>query len=190
MKQFIILLLAFIALVSCDGRDRKYKSNQEVLKEHKLLDSFSTKTTYFPAEYTEKVTDTILSNKLRVKMKYYSLENDAILNEFKVDTITHKHYHRRFAANIEVFNNLSIFKKTITKATILDIDKTNEAFLNTAIMRLVWIDDLKSLENNKAIINILFCKPETDDCLMYKLTVNTDGTYSLNQTNDSYYNEL
>ena len=47
------------------------KTNTEVLKEHKLLDSFSEQIKYIPEKYTEVITDTILSNGFRVKIKYY-----------------------------------------------------------------------------------------------------------------------
>ena len=38
MKYITILLLILISLISCDGRDRAYKTNQEVLTENHLLE--------------------------------------------------------------------------------------------------------------------------------------------------------
>ena len=66
---FLILSLFICFLISCDGRDRSSKPNIEVLKENKLLDSFSENITYSPTREVKTVTDTILSNNFNVKIK-------------------------------------------------------------------------------------------------------------------------
>lgn len=187
MKQFILILIVFTALVSCDGRYHKHKTNKDVLRDSNLLDSFSQNISYFPLKYTEKATDTILSNGLRIKIKHYSLDTTAVLNEFKIDTINYKHFFRRFAAEISIIskNGTSVFEKKVTKTTISLIDKNNEPFLKDAIMRFVEIDQINSLKESKVIVNIWFCKPKTNDCLFYKLIVTENGTYQIKKTNDS-----
>ena len=42
---FIIFFISFI-LISCDGRSKIYKSNQEILKEHGLYEAFSERIIY------------------------------------------------------------------------------------------------------------------------------------------------
>jgi len=41
----IIFLISF-AIISCDGRSKIYKSNQEILKEHGLSETFSERIIY------------------------------------------------------------------------------------------------------------------------------------------------
>ena len=54
------------------GKERIHLSNTEVLKEHKLLDSFAEQVEYIPEYYTEVINDTIFSNGYDVKIKMYS----------------------------------------------------------------------------------------------------------------------
>ena len=42
---FIVFLISF-AVISCDGRNKIYKSNQEILKEHGLYEAFSERIIY------------------------------------------------------------------------------------------------------------------------------------------------
>ena len=47
MKNLIFfIVLIFFAVISCDGRSKIYKSNQEILKEHGLYEAFSERIIY------------------------------------------------------------------------------------------------------------------------------------------------
>ena len=67
-KLFFFSIFLIICFTSCDGRDRANKTNSENLEESKLSNAFFDHTIYIPQQYTETVTDTILSSKLRVKV--------------------------------------------------------------------------------------------------------------------------
>ena len=74
-----MFLASTIILISCDGRDRIYKTNAEVLHESNLFNVFSQQIKFIPEQSIEIETDTILSNGFQVKIKYYSVENNSIL---------------------------------------------------------------------------------------------------------------
>jgi len=84
MKYITILLLILISLINCDGRDRAYKTNQEVLTENNLLESFSENVKYFPESYSEIETDSILNNDSRVVIKLFTDMNSSVVkNDYK-----------------------------------------------------------------------------------------------------------
>ena len=101
---------------------RSYEqTNQDVLKEYNLLESFSENIQYIPETYTEIITDTILNNGFRVKVKTYTEMQDNVLNEFTIDTIKYKFYYRNYTSKLTIF-----FKNSL----ILD-ETINKSYLNT-----------------------------------------------------------
>ena len=128
MKYFTLLLFLIItAFASCDGRDRAQNSNKDNVVNSKLSDSFFESISYFPKEYTEVITDTILSNGYHVNLKFYSDMNKNVLTEFKIDTINYKHYYREFNTSIVASkDDLTIINKTINKEFIIKHDEKNK----------------------------------------------------------------
>ncbi|AUC81619.1 hypothetical protein [Lacinutrix sp. Bg11-31] len=180
MKNILfILTIVSILFLGCDGKDRVYKSNTDVLKEHKLLDSFSEDIKYFPEKYNEFKIDTILSNGFTVKIKSYTDMESSYLNEFKADNITHKHFYRDSKATIVVTNNGIVFDKLIDKKTFSEFDNTFSELLKDTNMNGVWINEEKSLLNSNITINVNFCKPETDQCEFFNLIIEKDGKYRI-----------
>ncbi|HAI18384.1 MAG TPA: hypothetical protein DCM10_10365, partial [Xanthomarina gelatinilytica] len=149
MKQFIFLLvIATIGIVSisCNGRDRVFKTNTEVLIENKLLDSFSENITYVPETYTEVATDTILYNGFHVKLKTYTIMDKHIVNEFKQDSIVYKKYYREFVTDVIVTkNDKEIFNERIDKEFIHK--HNNNLQLNKAIIN-VMVNQVSSVKNH------------------------------------------
>ena len=161
INKLLFLFLLTIAFVSCDGRDRKHKTNAEVLNENNLLDSFSKKLVFIPEKPIQIITDTILSNGFQVKLNYSSVENDIILKTIKKenDTLTKIHY-KNFKAKLEVFNNgKAINKSTIDKSLFLEFE--NNDFWSKAIMQFIWIDYNTSTKNTLHL-NTSFNIPDTD----------------------------
>ncbi|AEH02486.1 hypothetical protein [Lacinutrix sp. 5H-3-7-4] len=177
----ILFLLAIISVffVSCDGKERVHKSNTQVLKEHKLLDSFSKVVKYFPEKYSENEIDTLFSNGHRIKIKSFSNMEDSYLNEFTNNNITYKHYYRDTKALITVTNNSMIFNEIIDKNFILNIDDTYKSFFNKSILQGVWLNEAESLNKKNISIDITFCKPETDWCEYFTLQIEANGNYKL-----------
>ena len=161
INKLLFLFLLTIAFVSCDGRDRKHKTNAEVLNENNLLDSFSEKLVFIPEKPIQIITDTILSNGFQVKLNYSSVENDIILKTIKKenDTLTKIHY-KNFKAKLEVFKNgKAINKSTIDKSLFLEFE--NNDFWSKAIMQFIWIDYNTSTKNTLHL-NTSFNIPDTD----------------------------
>ncbi len=178
-KLLMLFFLAFIVLVSCDGRDRAKKSNTDVLKEHKLLDSFSESIRHFPETYTETITDTILSNGYKVKIKNFTDMENSYLDEFKQDSILYKHYYRDSKANISVTNNTVVFNELIDKTFFLNFDNSLSTFFNKANLDGVWLNEEKTLSNSKITIDVVFCKPESDICEFFNLMIDENGKYEI-----------
>ncbi len=150
MKYISLFVLCFFVLcfAACDGRDRLHQTPQETLQESKLLDSFSTKTVYIPATYTEIKTDTILSNGFRIKIKTYSdLENN-LVDTVKKDTILNQTYYREFISEVTVFKDeKEVFNKAIDKTFFTKQKDSLKSDLE--LMTLLSVD----VENSAEIIS-------------------------------------
>ncbi len=171
-------------VVSCDGRDRAKKSNTEVLKEHRLLDSFSENIRHFPEEYTETITDTLLSNGYKIRIKNFTDMRNSYLDEFEQDSILYKHYYRDSKAKISVANDKVVFDKLIDKAFFLNFDSSLTDFFIEANLDGVWLNEEKTLSNSKITIDVVFCKPESDICEFFNLMIDDKGEYHIVNVTD------
>ena len=178
-KNFFILVILIICFASCDGRERAQNNNKENLEHSKLSDSFFVQTKYFPQEYSETITDTILSNGFRVTIKFYSDMYKNVLNDFKIDTINYKHYYREFKGDLKVVKKgKTIFNKTIDKSFFTD--KLNEMFWKNAIMGDILLDE--NLVTNKHLyINVFFCIPESEICKNYNIIIDAYGASKIEE---------
>ena len=179
MKYIIVLFFVFISLISCDGRDRVNKTNQDVLKEYNLLESFSENIQYIPETYTEIITDTTLDNGFRVKVKTYTEMQDNVFNEFTIDTIKYKFYYRNYTSKLTVFfKNSLILDETINKSYLNK--KENKEFWNSAVLGGISIDEHNS-SNNEVYISILYCIPESEICKDFKIIVDKKGNKTIKE---------
>lgn len=182
MRFLNIVIFAFLIFAfSCDGRDRIHKSSQQVLTENKLIDSFSEHTEYIPEQYAEIETDTILSNGFRVKIKSYTDMKNSVVNIFKVDTITHKEYHRAVVNEIKVYKNDKLIFNQRLSQQFLNSLNTNFSISDRYINNVAVIDELTSLKNNQANIIISKCIPRSVNCPEFRLVIDNIGNYNLIQ---------
>ncbi|WP_299892256.1 hypothetical protein [uncultured Lacinutrix sp.] len=181
MKKIIFLIaILFITFISCDGRDRSSKTNTEVLKEHKLLDSFSEKVEYFPKKYTEVITDTLLANGFKIKIKSYTDIDNGIVDSFKLNNTINKSIHRNWISEIKIHKDGKLlFDDKIDKAFLVKHDKKIEAFSKKAISIGASIYYKESMRKDAVTILVGFCVPESDDCLTYLLEFDSTGHYKL-----------
>ena len=172
---FIIFLISF-TIISCDGRAKIYRSNQEILKEHGLYEAFSERITYIPESYLETSTDTILSHGYEVKMKSYTDMDNSFLSSYTKDNILHKNYFRNINTHITILkNNQEISSKLITKDTIIEFDKSLEKSIHNTIIQGIWINEYASLIHNNVTINVLLFEPETNKNINYSLKFDAQG---------------
>ncbi|TGV01134.1 hypothetical protein [Flavivirga rizhaonensis] len=177
-----IILTSIITLTSCNGRERKYKTNAEVLKENKLLEFFTEEIKFVPETYTEIKTDTILSNGFKIKMSYHSLENDFVLESRKLknDSIA-KIHHKNFEAQLLVSkDNVIINKSLISKRLFYEFE--NSSFWASAVMQFIWVDQEAS-NKNTLCLNTSFCVPNTDKCKDFTLKIDEFGTIQIEEIN-------
>ncbi|WOD43065.1 hypothetical protein [Hwangdonia lutea] len=183
MKHLCILCFTLIfTLLSCDGRDRIYKTNAEVLKENKLFDSFSEAIKYIPEQRTEILTDTILSTGFQVKIQYYALDKAYSSKTIKASNETNTTLHfKNFEAQFQVLKNNKLIAQNIINKEVF---KKHEAstFWNQAIMQYVWID----YENSTAefiTINTSFNIPKTDIFKDFSIIIDTFGAVKIKEIN-------
>lgn len=176
MKHLIFIILISFAIISCDGRSKIYKSNQEILKEHGLYEAFSKHTNYIPESYLETTTDTILSNGYKIKIKSYTDMNNSLLNSYTKNNIQHKNYYRNINTQITIVkNNEEILSKLINKETIIEFDKSLEKRIHNKTILGVWVNEYASLIYNRVIIDVLFVEPETNKNINYSLEFDLQG---------------
>lgn len=187
MKQFIFLLvIATIGIVSisCDGRDRVFKTNTEVLIENKLLDSFSENITYVPETYTEVATDTILYNGFHVKLKTYTIMDKHVVNEFKQDSIVYKKYYREFATDVIVTkNDKEIFNERIDKEFIHK--HNNNLQLNKAIIN-VMVNQVSSVKNHGLVLSAMIKDIQNETIKFCDILIDSEGNLVLKEVQELY----
>ncbi len=180
-KLFALFSVMIFAFASCDGRERKHKSNAEILKENNLLESFSEAITFVPKSYTEIKTDTLFNNGFSVKIKYRSLENSFAYIEtkkLKNDSVS-KTYYKNFEAQLLVLKDHSIVNQSLINKSFLQ-EFTGASISNEAVMQYVWIDAENSTAKN-LFINTSFCIPNTDDCRDFTLNINDKGVLKIEE---------
>ncbi len=191
MKQFIFLLVIAtigIVTISCDGRDRVFKTNTEVLIENKLLDSFSENITYVPETYTEVATDTILYNGFHVKLKTYTIMDKHIVNEFKQDSIVYKKYYREFVTDVIVTkNDKEIFNERIDKEFIHK--HNNNLQLNKAIIN-VMVNQVSSVKNHGLVLSAMIKDIQNETIKFCDILIDSEGNLVLKEVQELYaFNE-
>lgn len=191
MNKFTVLILGIIiTLISCDARDRINRTPKEILKEKNLLESFSERVSYYPQEYSEVKTDTILSNGYHVNVKTFTDMESSYLKQFKHDSINYKYHYRDFKAEIVASHNSIIFHDVIDKQYVLKHDKTVSYYMETSILKSVWVNQEESLNQNKLVLNILFTQPKTNTEKVFELVIDNKGDKKLINLTDLNQNYL
>jgi len=140
----LLFLIISVIFSSCDGRDKAYRSTQNDLIENKVLDTFTEPIRYYPKEYTEMVTDTILSNGYIITVKMYSDMDSYITVISEVNGIKQQTNYRDFSIDVKVVKNgETILIETFNKQHNT-VAETFSIDLNSSYLRDSWV-----AENNK-----------------------------------------
>ncbi|MGA1226300.1 MAG: hypothetical protein ACO3VF_03465 [Tamlana sp.] len=167
--------------MSCDGRDRKYKTSTEVLQENNLLKSFNKKIITVQSEQIQIVTDTILSNGFQVKINYKSVVDNPIIKRIKSlkDSITEL-YYKNFEAEILVLKNgILINEGVIMKSLFKEFGNTS--FWKNSTMQFVWIDH-ENLTDNHIFLKTSFNLVNTDIYKDFIIKIDNDGNIQIKET--------
>lgn len=175
MKYILLLFtLSAMVLTSCDGRQSSTESLQQSISEFNQKQTPLELISFYPKEYTEVETDTIMSNNLRVNIKNYSLMNqEVILHKKTIGNNKDIQYHRAFESEIIVYNtNQKIYTTTINAYQFQNKDKSS--FWNNATLEHVWVNQETS-GLDWVNLEITFIDPQTHAYRVYEMTINQNG---------------
>lgn len=168
-KLIYSIFVIFVVLMSCDGRDRVHKTNEEVLTENKLLDSFSENITYLPENYIEKATDSILNNGYRVRVKFYSDMLKSVLVEEQKDVIITKTYHRELVTDVEIYkNSTQIFKDTLNTNFLLNKGLFTITDSKSFMIQDFWLETYNDVHDGAPILFLDYVNAKSKEKRLFK----------------------
>ena len=173
MKHILFIFAIITTLfMSCDGRQSQRESLENAVSKFNNKQTPVTAVKYHPKDYTDIVTDTIISNALEVKIKNYTLMDKHIsLNS------NPKELHRVFESEVEVFAASTSVFKTIINAELFATQK-DSPFWNQATLEHVWVNqDLSTIK--EVSLDVSFLNPITKDFKLYRMTVDTFGKHHI-----------
>ena len=186
----VFLLISIVLLASCDGRDRAYKSNQEIFEQSELSDEFKEIVSYYPETYTEVVTDSTFSNGFSLQIKFYSNMDESMLRTTVVDSLTYKHYIREFESEIKVhYQSRLVFQGVINKEFMVNHGVATKGELDSLYLNNTDVWKTEVLEDDRLTVDILYDEFKGLDATVehYQLHITKDGNYYL--TKPEYINE-
>jgi hypothetical protein len=159
-----------VGFLSCDRRKSPSESLKYSIKEFNEEHSGVAIIKYYPNEYTEVVTDTLISNKVKIHIRNYSLLDKSIL--MTVDKKKEKH-HRVFESNVVVSTPTKEILKTHISAEVFK-SKYSEDFWNHATLQHVWVnEELSSPEDIK--LDMTFINPSEDSYKLFRMSIYRNG---------------
>lgn len=180
MKKLVfILFLTAIAIFSCNRPESKRENLQnsisEFSKKHAPLNLV---TSYFPENYTEVQTDSIIANTFKVRIKNYSnMDSQILVSSETSNAKTKFNYHRMFESEITITTTTKHILSTSIKAQDFK-DTVQPEFWNNATLEHVWVNHETS--NSKELyLGISIINPKNNAYKLYELVVNTEGQQHL-----------
>ena len=176
MKNLIyILLIAIIALSSCEGRTSLKKSLTKSVNDFKKNKKLE-KIVYYPKEYRAFDNDTLLNNGYRIEIKNFTNMNRHIVKQEINDVeIINKHY-RELNSEIAVsFNNTSVFKKIVDSTFLLNIPDVSK----NIVLDGIWINQYDSNMENVVVLDIQYSELKSNIPKIIKLKIEHDGKYKI-----------
>jgi PKD repeat protein len=169
----LVIVISFC--LSCDGRDRIHKSSETVLKENKLLDSFSEQTVYIPDGYAEKVTDTIFANGYHIYTKQYTTNSKDISVITKQNSIQTKTIYKDFKVDLKVsFKGKLLHSKILASNTKIIYEPFFDNEDHNYMLRNIWTDSSDRHHPDSPTVFVELYNPKTLDSKNLKLSVLKD----------------
>lgn len=185
MNKLLFLFFLSITFLKCDGRDRKHKTNEEVLKQNNLLDSFSEDIIYHPENYEEHISDTVFSNGFHVKISNYTDMNNSIAS-FKIrNEKSNNHYFRKLISNVIITkDSKEIFNENLDGTFFKKVSKVINIDLDSCLISTISVEaDLT--KKNYVKLNCMFYEPKKNKASTYSMIVNEIGNYRVKKEEDS-----
>lgn len=170
-----LLLILTIGFTSCEGRRTTHQSLAKSVEEFKAKHTFE-KITYIPEVYNEIVTDTLLSNGFRVKIKTFSDMENAVIKTLEKDNVSKKTHYREHIGALEIYYRDKLITETnIDKSNFFEVE--HKDFWDSSVLKAVNLNFFSSLDN-ELLINVSYCIPETSDCKEFIVSVDNIGNYT------------
>jgi len=155
----IICLVAVIAMCSCDGRKKAFRSAQNDLIKNEILDSFTETIRYYPKEYTEIVSDTILNNGYNMHIRLYSDMENAVIVEGKDNT-----HYRPFIVDVTITKeNKEIFSDTIDNSFLLEKQIFDLNTVRNFLVQDFWIENIAYIYNGTPTLFLDYINPDSKE---------------------------
>lgn len=176
---FFLIAIISVTFISCDGRISKSNALKDSIREFSQKQSEIELVTFYPKEYTEVVTDTLLSNKVKVHIRNYSLDNETIFISSSDKKSPRKvNYHRVFKSDIVVSTPSKEILKTHISAKQFASDHPDD-FWDNATLQHVWLNE--ELSTTLDIhLDISFINPANQSYKLFRMSIDIHGQRRIN----------
>ena len=174
MKNFLIVIILFCAVLSsCDGRKSPSEALKSSIAEFNKKQLILEVITYYPKEYTEVVTDTIIANDVKIHIKNYSLNDDGILMASSNTSNKIKKQHRVFTSEIVISTpTKELFSTEISAEQFKSL--YSDVFWNNATLQHVWVNqELSTSDDIK--LDMSFINPKDNSYKLYRMSIDGNG---------------
>lgn len=174
----IVLILMSVGFASCDERKSKSVALKESIEAFDQNQSNPETISYYPKEYTEVVTDTLISNVLKIHIKNYSIGDETILLSSNKKSPKKKTYHRVFQSEIVVSTpSKTIFSAWISAAQFKG--KSNDEFWNYATLEHAWVNQELST-SEKVQVDVTIINPKENSYKLFRMSIDAFGKQQIN----------
>lgn len=177
MKYFLLVfLISTLLFMNCDGRKSQNESLQEAISEFNNKQKELKQVSFFPENYVEIATDSLIENTFYIRIKNYTLMNDEVVINLdkKRDKIE---YQRSFESEIKVFDDSKLIFNSILNAKTF-VYNTPGLFWDNATLEHVWVN--QELSNKDRVnLDVSFVNPKTKSYKLYQLCIDRNGNYKM-----------
>lgn len=180
MKKIVVFIpiILLLILTSCNGRKSKIDLINGAVSEFNNNQRLIDIKDYYPKQYTETKTDSIISKTFRVHVKNYSLMNQEVLIKQSIKNRSKtSQFHRVFESEIIVaVDDKIIYSKHISVEKFRDFESTE--FWNNATLEHVWVNQEHSNTEHLSL-GISLINPKNKAFKLYEILIDKSGNERL-----------
>lgn len=180
MKKVFILISIISAffLGSCDNRKSKTDRIKDAVKVFNKKNRLLNTTAYYPDNYTETKTDSIISKTFHVAISNYSLmTDDIVIKKIAKGKQQNTTVHRVFESSIIVsVHHEIIYDKHISAKTFNYYEPSE--FWDNATLEHVWVHQEHSNAENLSL-RVSFINPKNNMFKLYEIRIDRFGNEQL-----------
>lgn len=175
---FFIIAIISVVFMSCDDRKSINVALKESVEEFNQKKSNLELVTYYPKEHTEIVTDTILSNQVKVRIRNYSIKNETVLiSNYDKTSLKLLTYHRVFESDVLIMTpSRELFKTHISAIQFASIYPDD--FWHNATLQHVWLNEELSTAQDIQL-EMSFINPKNESYKLYRMYIDKLGQHQI-----------